>query len=110
MDGKDFEHFIILEMLRLNDYLQKDFQFYYLRTKDQAEIDLIIERPGLPLVLVEIKSTDRVDERHSRSLEKFQKSFQGAISYCLSQDPLARQIGSVEMVPWQQGLREMGLC
>lgn len=107
--GKLFEHYVILEILRLNDYWQKDFRLYHLRTKDQAEIDLIVERPGLPLALVEIKSTERVDERHTRSLENFKKSFPHAKYFCLSQDPLERKIGSVAALPWQKGLVDLGL-
>lgn len=106
--GKTFEHYVFLEMLRLNDYFEKDFRFYHLRTKDDAEIDLIIERPGLETLLVEIKSAGRIDERHTRTLENFLKSFSNAKAYCLSQDSVARKIGSVEALPWQTGLIEMG--
>lgn len=106
--GKNFEHYLFLEMRRLNDYFEKDFQFYYLRTKDNSEIDFIIDRPGLPTLLVEIKSTDRIDERHTHTLEKFLKIFPNAEAYCLSQDPIARKIGNVQALPWQTGLIEMG--
>lgn len=106
--GKIFEHFVILEMLRLNDYFEKDFRFYYLRTKDHAEIDLIIERPGQATALVEIKSATQIDERHVRTLNHFQKSFKNAQSYCLSQDKLAHKIGEVEVLHWQEGLKELG--
>jgi hypothetical protein len=44
--GRVFEQFVILESNRMNDYLEPDFRFSYLRTKDDAEIDLIVERPG----------------------------------------------------------------
>jgi len=50
----------------------------------------------------------KVDERHTRSLENFLANFPKAKAYCLSQDPLARKIVSVEALPWQQGLIEMG--
>ena len=55
--GLAFEHFIIAECHRINDYKRLDFRFSFFRTKDGAEIDLIIERPGLPLALIEIKSS-----------------------------------------------------
>lgn len=106
--GKSFEHYVLLEMLRLNEYYQKDFRFYYLRTKDQAEIDVIIERPGCPLVLAEIKSTTRIDERHVRSLENFRNSLPKAELYCLSQDPFEQKIGSVVALPWTKALCEIG--
>lgn len=39
--GKLFEQFLILEIIRLNDYFKSDFRPFYLLTKDHAEIDLI---------------------------------------------------------------------
>lgn len=107
--GKAFEHFIVLEALRLNAYGQKDYRFSYLRTKDGAEIDLVIERPGAATALVEIKSADRVDERDARVVERFAHDLVGAEAFCLSRDPVARKIGSVMMLPWQEGLQRLGL-
>lgn len=107
--GKAFEHFIIIEIMRLNQYYEKDYKLSYLRTKDDAEIDLILERPGLPTALVEIKSSERVDERDTRTLEHFQKDFPAATMLCLSRDPMRKKIGSVTCLPWQEGLVELGL-
>ena len=107
--GLAFEHFVILEAFRLNEYYRNDFRFSYLRTKDDAEIDLIIERPGMPIALVEIKSTDQTDERDVRILERFGKAFKQVESFCLSRDPRPKKIGSVALLPWESGLQEIGL-
>ena len=53
--GRLFEHFIILETMRLIDYHQKDAAASYFRTSDGAEVDLIIEFPDSVWEL-EIKS------------------------------------------------------
>ncbi len=69
--GELFEQWVILECHRLRDYLETRDQFSYLRTKDDAEIDLIVERRGVAPILIEIKSGTRVAEsdlRHLRSL------------------------------------------
>ncbi len=108
--GKAFEHFVFLEMIRLNEYRRADYRFSYLRTKDGAEIDLIIERPGRSPALVEIKSTDRVDERDTREITRFLPDFTNAEAYCLSRDPVRKRIGQVLAVPWQEGLRDIGLA
>jgi hypothetical protein len=50
--GQAFERWVILEVYRLNEYLRKDYVLSFLRTKDDAEIDLIIERPGQKTLLV----------------------------------------------------------
>ncbi len=58
---------------------------------------------------MEIKSTDRVEARHIRDLQRFLPDFAGAMALCLSRDPLRRQIGDVLALPWQEGLAELGL-
>lgn len=107
--GKSFEHFVITEAMRLNSYFEKDFRFSYLRTKDNAEIDLIIERPGKPTALIEIKSSHSIDERHTRMLENFLPGFKRAEAFCFCLDPMRKKIGNVQVLPWQEGFREIGL-
>jgi len=107
--GKAFEHFVVIEALRLSAYSQNDFRFSYLRTKDDAEIDLIVDRPGAPTALLEIKSSERIDERDTKPLERLAAGMPGAQAFCLSRDPVSRRIGSVLVLPWQQGLAELGL-
>ena len=107
--GKAFEHFIVVEVIRRSEYLQNDYRFYYLKTKDGAEIDLIIDRPGEPTALLEIKSSSRVDERDIRSLSKFQSDIPGSYACCLSVDPIPKRIGNIDLLPWEEGLRRLGL-
>lgn len=107
--GRAFEHFVLLEIVRLSDYRRNDYRFSYLRTKDGAEIDLIVERPGGRTALVEIKSGDRVDERDVRELSRFLPDFPGAEAFCLSRDKARKRIGDVLAVPWQEGLSELDL-
>ncbi len=107
--GKAFEHFVITEIHRLNAYLEKDYRFSFLRTKDGAEIDMIIERPGLPIVLVEIKSTSQVDDRDVKTLKSFMGDFDPADGFCLSQDPHSKIIDGIKCLPWEEGVREIGL-
>ncbi len=108
--GKAFEHFIIAEAVRLNSYFEKDYRFSYLRTKDDAEIDLIIERPGLPLALVEIKSTEQADERDIRTLHNFKKDMGPNVeTFCLSRDPIPKIIDGISLLPWKEGFKALGL-
>jgi len=105
--GKSFEHFIIIEFIKLNEYLRKDFQFSYLRTKDNAEIDLIIERPGKPLAIIEIKSTQNITERFSKSLKNFEKDFPKAHFYLISQDETSKKYGEIRALHWKAALKEI---
>jgi predicted AAA+ superfamily ATPase len=107
--GRAFEHFVVVEALRLSAYRQNDFRFSYLRTKDGVEVDLIVERPGAPMALLEIKSSDRIDTRDTRSLERLAADIPGAEAFCVSRDQTARRIGTVNALPWQRTLAELGL-
>lgn len=103
--GNAFEHWLILEVIRLNDYLERDYTLSYLRTKDDLEIDLIIQRPGLPEILVEIKSTERVDLDDLRHLRAVAPEFPEAEKIVLCREPMARKVDDILILPWQEGLQ-----
>jgi predicted AAA+ superfamily ATPase len=107
--GDAFEHFVILEAFRLQELADKDFRLSYLMTKEGVELDLVVERPGQPLVLVEIKSADRVREDMLHSLNQITKDFPQAQVYCLCRERMRRLQGRVQIVPWQEGLVEIFL-
>jgi predicted AAA+ superfamily ATPase len=107
--GKAFEHLVILEAMRLSSYARLDWTFSYLRTKDDAEIDLVIDRPGQPAALLEIKSAEHVNERDVASLGRFAADLQPCEAYCLSRDPHEKRLGLVSCLPWIEGLRRLGL-
>ncbi len=107
--GMAFEQFVILEAMRLNQYFERGFQFSYLRTKDDAEIDLIIERPGARVAFVEIKSTTKVTDSDLSTLKLFLRDFPKAEGFCLSQDPIARKKDGIHLLKYQKGFKELGL-
>ncbi len=106
--GNAFEHRIILECFYLNEYFQKDFDFSHLRTKEGHEIDLIIERPGQPDVLVEIKSAKAVQERHIKTLARFKKDWpKNSTAQLWSQDKTGKNIQGVECLFWKEALKSL---
>ncbi len=107
--GNAFEHFLITEIHRLSLYQKRDYRLYYLRTKNQLEIDLILDRPGMPLALIEIKSTRHTTENDSRSIRSLISEFSRAEGYVLSLDPLEKKIDSIWFLPWHKGLEALGL-
>ncbi len=52
--GALFENFIISELIKQDSYSEKNFKFYYWRTKQGSEIDVVLEK-GNSLVGVEVK-------------------------------------------------------
>jgi predicted AAA+ superfamily ATPase len=108
--GRRFEQFVIMEIFRLNHYRKMDYALSYLRTKDDAEIDLIVERPGSPTYLLEIKSARRVREDDVRTVAAFAASLPKSIPLCLSRDEVSRTIRGVRCLPWRGGIAELGLA
>jgi predicted AAA+ superfamily ATPase len=107
--GRAFEHWVIIEAIRLASYRQPDFRFSYLRTKDDAEIDLIVERPGMPTALIEIKSTARFSPQELAPLQRLRAAFGKHEAFCLSRDPTPKKIDGIHALPWARGLTELGL-
>ncbi len=106
--GKLFEQMIVCECFRLNDYKEKDFQFSYLRTKDGAEIDLIVKKPKNKKILIEIKSSGKIipaDYRHLISLGK-DMPHQEKWVLCTEKEARKTEEG-VRILPWRQGLQEL---
>lgn len=105
--GEAFEHLVILDLIRLAHYQNKDWTFSFFRTKEGNEIDLIISPNRREEILVEIKSSSRVDESEIRFLSRLSEDFRCKAIYYLSQDPTPQRIGNVRCVPWESGIREI---
>jgi len=107
--GRAFEQFVISECFRLNDYFRKDYRFSYFRTKDGAEIDLIVDRPGAPLALIEIKSSANPSSEDVNHLVRLKSEFDPCDVFCFSNDQTPRLDRGVLFVHWQEGLKRIGL-
>lgn len=104
--GEAFEHFIILEIMKLCNYNHRNYKFSYLKTQDDAEIDLIVERPNKKSLFIEIKSSTSVNSDSLHNLAKLSKDYGNCEALCLSQDSLARKFEDVKILPWQLGLEK----
>ncbi len=103
--GDAFEHFVILECYKLIQTFFPDYRMSYLITKDGAEVDLVVERPGLPLLLIEIKSSELVDDTQLSAVRGFSKELPGSIALCFSNERRHRSVEGVEILPWAEGIR-----
>jgi predicted AAA+ superfamily ATPase len=106
--GDAFEHWVILEFVKLAQYRRLDWTFSYLRTKEDVEIDLIVNRPGEPELFVEIKSKSLVDSSDAKSLETLgHDTNPKAEKWLLSCDPLSRSFGRTKAMHWRDGLTQL---
>lgn len=107
--GRLFETFLILQIQALLKYSNRQFQLSYLLTKDKAEVDVIIERAGEPRYFVEIKSGVSVRDEDLRSLRRLTQEVSGARPICLYNGTTRLRSQDVDILPWREGLLEMGL-
>lgn len=104
--GKAFKHFIILECMRLASYYYPEYRFSYLKTKDDVEIDLIVERPGKKTLCIEIKSSDTVGEHKLSAFMNVVKDIENSEAICISQEIRAKKIHNIMTLPWMDALRQ----
>ncbi len=107
--GSLFESFVVNEIYRNLTYAEKSFKLSFLRIDEDLEIDLILERSGLPTYLVEIKSTNQINESHLKSLKKVASIIEGSIPVILSKDQTEKKVGNILCLNWRSGLREIGV-
>ena len=89
----------------MNAYGEHDFEMSFLRTKDDVEVDLIVQKPNGEEYLVEIKSSDRIESHHISSLLRLEKDFPKAKLICASQVTMPQQIGPVLVLNWKDALK-----
>ncbi len=105
--GEAFEHFIINECWRLNDYKQLDREFSFYRSEHGAEVDLIIEFPAGETLAVEIKSSINPVAADFRSgLESFRSVCPEAKMICVCNAPHTRKIDDISVLPWREFFKE----
>lgn len=102
--GELFESMVVAELYARNAYEQLDWRFSYLLTKAGREIDLVLQRPGRPLALVEIKSTEQIRDDHATALAALLPDFPDAEAFLLSRDPRPQRMGPILALPWQEGI------
>lgn len=103
--GELFETFLINEFFKLSESLEKRWSLSYLKTKDDAEIDLIIEKPRGKPILVEIKSSTSISEEDISKFSKISRDFVGSDRFILANITRGSIKQDIQCLPWQAGLK-----
>ena len=104
-----FEHFVITEIFRLNSYQRSRYELFYLITKGGLEVDLILERVGERPIFIEVKSTERVLDRHLSALQGIRADYPEFRYVCICQEREPRISNGVEVLPWRTAIAELEL-
>jgi predicted AAA+ superfamily ATPase len=104
--GEVFEHFIINEFYKMNQYLEADFDLSYFSTKEGSEVDLVLTLGKSKTFFIEIKSSESVDEVEVKKLAALTLNTK-IKAYYLSQDKIAQVRHGVRCLHWSDGLKEI---
>ncbi|NDE14563.1 ATP-binding protein [bacterium] len=106
--GGLFETFVVQELHRQNDYLDRGRRFHHWRTDADDEVDVIVDRGwSQPPTAVEIKSANAPTVDDVDGLRVFGKLYPEARLLCLCQTPRPYRIGQrIEVLPWKDGVAE----
>ncbi|MDZ4725513.1 MAG: AAA family ATPase [Leptospira sp.] len=102
--GKQFEQYIITEIIRLAKAYDKNWKFSYLSTKEGNEIDLIIEKSPKNICAIEIKSNSIVEEIKVRTFERLASDIPNVELLFISQDKSNLKIGDVHCLYWRDAM------
>ena len=107
--GGLFEHLVFTQITAGAAALDLDIRVSSYRTEHGAEVDLIVEA-GREVYALELKASRHVTSGDLRGLRSFAAAHgtrHHPLVLYLGEDP--RAIDGVDVLPWQQGLRAMGL-
>src|SRR5690606_13120709 len=82
--GNAFEHFIYNEIYAHSSYSGLDYPISYWRTASQIEVDFIL---GNNEVAVEVKSSNKINERHLSGLKSFSEEYKVKHSILVCNEP-----------------------
>jgi len=107
--GLLFEQLVFSQLTASAAAADRDIRIASYRTEHGAEVDLVVELGGEVWAL-ELKASRSVDARDLRGLRSFAeyhgKRHSPAVLYL---GDVRRRIEGIDVMPWQQGLRALGL-
>jgi len=100
--GKAIEHFILMELLAHRVYSEFNYDVNFWRTKSGLEVDFIL---GQGEVAIEVKGTNRLDNRHLRPLKTFIREHRPAKAFVVCNERAARLHEDIRILPWRDFLK-----
>jgi predicted AAA+ superfamily ATPase len=102
--GRAFEHFIFMELAAHSSYCELDYEIGFWRTKSGLEVDFVLDGGE---VAIEVKGSDRVDNRELRPLRAFVQEFSPKSALVVCNEREERVVDQIRIVPWRRFLADL---
>lgn len=102
--GPLFEHFIINEVRRLNDYYRTKYSLSYLATAGGLEVDLVLTRARHEPIFIEIKASEVIKKEQLSHLRSLRDDYPSSRYLCLCRESHPRVLDGIDVLPWRTGL------
>lgn len=101
--GTVFEHFIFQELFAYLSYQNKGKELQFWRSTTHDEVDFVISGK----IAIEVKSTKNVSKEDLKGLKRLHEDTPMERLIVVSKEPEKRRIGSIEIYPYRQFLKEL---
>lgn len=104
--GVALESLILQEIRALNDYLKLEYQLYYWRTTEGAEVDIVMYGEN-DIKAIEVKSSTRVRSEDLKALKAFAQDYPMAKLYLFYGGDETYYDGKITIMPVNKALQNM---
>ena len=105
--GRLFEQWIVQEVIRCNEYHQKDWKLFFWRTSHGAEVDLLIGRGSTLLYAIECKFKPQISSSDLSGLKSFHDTFPQVPCYLVAPVKEAMRLSFVRVLPPEKLFKEL---
>lgn len=102
--GYALEHFIFQELIAHSHYSGEDYPIAYWHTASDIEVDFILKEGE---TAIEVKGTEQIQPRHLQGLKAFREEYHPRRLIVVSLDKRPRLVDGIEILPWQDFLKEL---
>lgn len=97
--GRLFEQWVVQEIVRINEYEQKDWRLSFWRTSHGAEVDIIIERRKKILCAIECKCKNTISNADASGLNAFLLDRHKVPAYIVAPVKFPQRLGEIQVLP-----------
>jgi predicted AAA+ superfamily ATPase len=93
-----------MELTAHSSYYELDYEINFWRTKSGLEVDFML---GDGDAAIEVKGSNRVDNRELRSLKAFIEEFSPRLALVVCNEQEERVVDQIRIMPWRHFLNEL---